>query len=64
MDRGAWQSTVHGVTKSQTQLQQLDTHTFWYIYIFKLKECNASHISNKLQNMPLGTLEKLNSFNL
>ena len=23
MDRGAWQATVHGVTKSQTQLKQL-----------------------------------------
>ena len=29
MDRGAWQATlcVHGVTKSQTQLKQLSTHT-------------------------------------
>ena len=23
MDRGAWRATVHGVTKSQTQLKQL-----------------------------------------
>ena len=27
MDRGAWQSTVHKVTNSQTQLKQLNTHT-------------------------------------
>ena len=27
MDRGAWGATVHGVTKSQTQLKQLGTHT-------------------------------------
>ena len=27
MDRGAWQATVHGVTKSQTQLKQLSTDT-------------------------------------
>ena len=27
MDRGAWWATVHGVTKSQTQLKQLSTHT-------------------------------------
>ena len=27
MDRGAWRDTVHGVTKSQTQLQWLSTHT-------------------------------------
>ena len=26
MDRGAWQATVHGVTKSQTQLKRLSTH--------------------------------------
>ena len=27
MDRGAWKATVHRVTKSQTQLKQLSTHT-------------------------------------
>ena len=27
MDRGAWWVTVHGVTKSQTRLKQLTTHT-------------------------------------
>ena len=27
MDRGAWQATVHGVSKSQTRLKQLSTHT-------------------------------------
>ena len=26
MDRGAWQTTVHGVTKSGTQLKRLSTH--------------------------------------
>ena len=26
MDRGAWSSIVHGVTKSQTQLKQLSRH--------------------------------------
>ena len=26
-DRGAWQATIHGVTKSQTQLKHLSTHT-------------------------------------
>ena len=26
MDREAWRATVHGVTKSQTQLKQLSTH--------------------------------------
>ena len=28
MDRGSWQATVHGVTKSQRQLKQLSTHVF------------------------------------
>ena len=27
MDRGAWQATVHGVTKTQTRLKWLSTHT-------------------------------------
>ena len=27
MDRGAWWSTVHGVTKNQTQLNTQHTHT-------------------------------------
>ena len=26
MDRGAWQATVHVVTKSRTQMKQLSTH--------------------------------------
>ena len=34
MDRGAWQATVHGVTKSQTQLRgsvgmRMHTHMPW-----------------------------------
>ena len=28
MDRGAWQATVHGVSKNQTRLKQLGTHNF------------------------------------
>ena len=27
MDRGAWSATVHGVTKSQTRLKQLNTQS-------------------------------------
>ena len=26
-DRGSWRATVHGVAKSQTQLERLSTHT-------------------------------------
>ena len=28
MERGAWQATVHGVTKSQIQLKGLSTYAF------------------------------------
>ena len=28
MDRGTWRATIHEVTKSQTRLKQLNTHTF------------------------------------
>ena len=33
MDRGAWRATVYGVTKSQTQLKPLRTHTLTHIHI-------------------------------
>ena len=29
-DRGAWRATVHGVTKSRTQMKQLNMHTDTY----------------------------------
>jgi len=34
MDRGAWWATVHGVTKSWTQVKQLSTaqHSYGYLY--------------------------------
>ena len=28
MDRGVWWTTIHGITKSQTQLKRLSTHDF------------------------------------
>ena len=34
MDRGSWQVTVHGVSKSQTQLSDFHIYIFiFYIYI-------------------------------
>jgi len=38
MDRGAWQATVHGVTKNQTQLsdQQQQQHSLVYCCIIYL----------------------------
>ena len=32
MDRGNWQATVHGITKSQTHLKQLNTHANTQVY--------------------------------
>ena len=32
VDKGAWQATVHRVTKSQTQLKQLSTHTHTLLF--------------------------------
>ena len=34
MDRGAWQATVHGVAKSQTQLSMLIVGQFIKIFQF------------------------------
>ena len=36
MDRGAWWVTVHGVTKSRTQLKQLSMHAYIYSRVLKL----------------------------
>ena len=42
MDRGAWQTAVHGITKSQTWLKRLSTHTctpgkpidvYWMVFL-------------------------------
>ena len=35
MDRGAWLATVHGVTKSRTQLGNSHTHTSFSYQILK-----------------------------
>ena len=32
MDKGDWQAIVHRVTKNQTQLKRLSTHTYIHIY--------------------------------
>ena len=35
-DRGAWQTTVHGVAKSLTQLKRLSMHAYIHISFFRL----------------------------
>ena len=34
MDRGAWRATVHGVTKSETQLSNQAQHTTQPMYVY------------------------------
>ena len=34
MDRGAWRTTVHGVTKNGTQRKQLSMHIYFCIFCF------------------------------
>ena len=47
MDRGAWQATVHGVTKSWTQLSN-----------FQKKKKNVKHIGGIAQSYSKGISEK------
>ena len=35
LGRGAWQATVHGVTKNQTQLSDEHTHTYLYSLVVR-----------------------------
>ena len=57
MDRGAWRTTVHRVTKSQTQLKQLSTHArprcynrhFRYVNRCECECESCSFTSNSLQ---------------
>ena len=44
MDKGAWQATIHRVTKSQTQMKRLSRHAHTHIYIYShlLKSENKS----------------------
>ena len=39
MDRGAWQTMIHRVTKNQTRLKQLCTHICVYVYICYMYVC-------------------------
>ena len=40
MERGDWQVTVHGVTKSQTQLSDTHTHTHTHMSIESMMPSN------------------------
>ena len=43
MDRAAWQATVHGVAKSQTQLRDFNFHTLWCLLIQQSEVWNMEH---------------------
>jgi len=45
MDRGAWQATVHRVTKSQTQLKRLSTHACMMLRM--VKYLLQDHVASK-----------------
>ena len=47
MDRGAWWATVHRVTKSQTRLKQLSTHSHIHGYTTR-----ASQVVLVIKNLP------------
>ena len=53
MDRGAWRSTVYGITKSQTQLKRISTHAiksldqnlhFKTQWTSRTKGCSGNHV--------------------
>ena len=45
MDRGTWWATGHRVAKSQTQLQQLSTHTAFIHTQWRLKISEDNYLS-------------------
>ena len=49
-DRGAWQTIVHGVSQSRTQLKQLSTHGFTHTWIHAHME--SIHRKNMAAGLP------------
>ena len=47
MDRGAWWTTVHGVTKSWTRLKQLSVHTHIHTHTHTHTHTHVSHIQRQ-----------------
>ena len=62
MDRGAWQATVHGVTKSWIQLKQLSTHIRNIHLVTELTKIYFSYIHLVLSTGPNFQLIKLLEF--
>ena len=49
MDRGVWQTTVHGIAKSQTRLSDLTTFLYLEMSNFLSHECTLDHLSLRLE---------------
>ena len=59
MDRGAWRATVHGVSKSQTQLKHLGMHTRVVYSRVPQRMCHRC-LTQKLKNgTPQSTVSQL-----
>ena len=59
MDRGAWQATVHGVVKSQTQLSDFYFTSFLY-FISKTQVIATENGAKNIQTqISAGTLTKI-----
>ena len=52
MDRGAWQATVHGVTKSWTRLNWLSTHQHTFLQFFNFCMIASSCAESPTSYMP------------
>ena len=52
MDRGAWQTSVHGVAKSQTQLRTHVYREFQRIYIFRHLGLNTTYQIIIISSLP------------
>ena len=53
MDRGAWQDTVHSVTKSQTQLKRLSMHVHLKMVKMEKLILHVFHSFSKRNHFPL-----------
>ena len=50
MDGGAWRATVHGVTKSQTQLSNSHIHTKLYCSLQKTQQSTKEKEKERITN--------------
>ena len=68
VDRGAWQTTVHGVTRSRTRLKRLSMQSgCWFAVSHKLwlatqkQQCECSRVTTSLEETEAGGCDELGS---